>query len=933
MKATDEFWKRKLMAFLHDPPCKALDIGQHERMARDFCRRAIPEMTESDWDTFKGIKDADWTGSAADRFVFPQRKCSSKFTGQRGKTFLHPLGGGEYVIDQMPTAARAEELLAHSMGGIETPDFRSRFFLYWRRWMENTVLQPGGQALAYFPADTRIPDHTIWNHIALVSALQACRNEDLVIDPAFLIFQIGPVQDFISQARSTRDLWSASYLLSWLTAHAIKAVTDEIGPDCIISPALRGQGIFDALHREEIYDQILFQSDDRGHRETLWERMYLDGNLNNRDKMARRLLNPSLPNRFVAIVPAPKAKELGQAAEKSTRDELKRIADFSFSQFIQLAKSTEAERLNWKKRWDKQVELFPRITWTAVPWLDDIPSALNKFQGLPVNLAPSEWNPARIINTYHRLATEIIPHEDRDSRYYRSPDRKKELKNPGFLWSLNYHWADYLASARRNTRNFPQFKTDPNQAGAVKDSLTGREEIIGNEKYWQKIREPKSDGPVFRATEGPYGALTIIKRLWCHPKFAKVQGSLLSQLDIREEDFRAVIRFDSVPEIANRNPEGSRKKDSGEDTPNNPYVAVISLDGDEMGKWLSGMKLPPFLDQITGKAQEYIGEHLDKNHIDRKLPRLLTPSFHMQFSEAVSNFANYIVAPIIDQYQGQLIYAGGDDILAIVPATVALACAQSLRKAFQGSNGTARPGFLLTEDGLEVCVPGPRADLSCGIAIAHCDHPLQAIVREAGAAEKRAKTPPERGGWGRGAFAISLLKRGGETIHWGAKWEVDNGETAFQPLDLFDFYNRLREKRSDQRNEKLSSRFPYALASLLAPYRLNVSAFQEKKTILTNVPDFNAAEVIKLELGHIITQQGTWEHDDPERCEFTKLCENYLDHLGQYPPGKSGEETSTRYGDFIGLFLTAAFLGRGRSEVDDRVGTKIRIEEEAKYND
>lgn len=40
---------------------------------------------------------------------------------------------------------------------------------------------------------------------------------------SLLKFQIGPVQDFIAAARSTRDLWSGSYLLSWLVAAGIKA--------------------------------------------------------------------------------------------------------------------------------------------------------------------------------------------------------------------------------------------------------------------------------------------------------------------------------------------------------------------------------------------------------------------------------------------------------------------------------------------------------------------------------------------------------------------------------------------------------------------------------------------------------------------------------------------------------------------------------------
>ncbi len=43
-----------------------------------------------------------------------------------------------------------------------------------------------------------------------------------------LKLQIGPVQDFIAQARSTRDLWSGSYLLSWLMAAAINALFQEL---------------------------------------------------------------------------------------------------------------------------------------------------------------------------------------------------------------------------------------------------------------------------------------------------------------------------------------------------------------------------------------------------------------------------------------------------------------------------------------------------------------------------------------------------------------------------------------------------------------------------------------------------------------------------------------------------------------------------------
>ena len=39
-------------------------------------------------------------------------------------------------------------------------------------------------------------------------------------EKSLVLFQAGPVQPFIAAARSTRDLWSGSYMLSWLMAAA-----------------------------------------------------------------------------------------------------------------------------------------------------------------------------------------------------------------------------------------------------------------------------------------------------------------------------------------------------------------------------------------------------------------------------------------------------------------------------------------------------------------------------------------------------------------------------------------------------------------------------------------------------------------------------------------------------------------------------------------
>ena len=72
-----------------------------------------------------------------------------------------------------------------------------------------------------------------------------------------LKLQIGPVQDFIAQARTTRDLWSGSYLLSWLMATGLSKLAERLGGNsaakgAIIFPSVEAQPLFDLLAQGKI---------------------------------------------------------------------------------------------------------------------------------------------------------------------------------------------------------------------------------------------------------------------------------------------------------------------------------------------------------------------------------------------------------------------------------------------------------------------------------------------------------------------------------------------------------------------------------------------------------------------------------------------------------------------------------------------------------
>jgi CRISPR/Cas system-associated protein Cas10 (large subunit of type III CRISPR-Cas system) len=318
------------------------------------------------------------------------------------------------------------------------------------------------------------------------------------------------------------------------------------------------------------------------------------------------------------------------------------------------------------------------------------------------------------------------------------------------------------------------------------------------------------------------------------------------------------------------------------------YVAVLAFDGDRMGQWLSGENTPPLAGQFSPEARDAFKEKA------REIQRPLAPTYHLQFSEALANFAIYLARPVVEHFDGQLIYAGGDDVLAMLPAAGALDCAEALRAAFQGAprlmemapghfdvqgeNG----GFVRLVNPPEgqptwpLIVPGPRAEASVGLAIGHMHAPLQGLVRAAREAEQRAKSA-----LGRKAFAVNVYKRSGEILAWGGKWDAG-------ALPLFRAF-LARSKAGE-----ISGKFAYALDELIAPYRNTGS--------LRDAQGFDVKRVASLDLERVLDRQiGDKAKKATIVEELRTLARNYLHHL----------DDKKVAGDFPLLFRTAAFILRG----------------------
>jgi CRISPR-associated protein Cmr2 len=859
-------WKRKLAAYLHDPPHKPVGIRDHEQQRDSFLNRF--GLTAEDMAAFE--RSADWQAAAADRLIFPDPAKSGLRVDWKESSmeFRHPLGGGQLTADAFPpTAEQLETELTRALEAAaltDGEDWRRKFIVGWRLWPELAAREKNAH-FACLVADTRIPDHTLWHHNALAAAFTACEGK-----PAFLLFQIGPVQDFIAQARKTQDLWSGSYLLSFLIAQAMLAIAEEIGPDAIVFPQLRGLPLAD-FH--------------------WWKRGYL-GDQKLCASHKNELLTPNLPNRFLALIPAHRGNELARLAEDAVRQAWVKIAD-SVKAF--LTAQLNGQCPGWDKHWDAQIARFPVVDWVVHAWTDSAAALDAAARGTPPLHGGWNKHPLRLAQ---RWAEEFIPGNHRESYGPRS--------NAGFAWALHYAATDWKFAARKNARAFAPWQTGGRLEadGVPKDHLDGRNEVLGgpdHERFWETLRKrcPRQ----FKGSQ-LYGALSVIKRLW--PETYLPDALDLDRARPVFEPVDAIAQIDDAIE--------------GGDEDAEVYYAVLAMDGDDMGQWVSGGKAAPLVNSLAAQAQDYFRQHWDPTRSGVKadqVQRPLSPGYHAALSEALSNFSLYCAGPIVRAFGGQLIYAGGDDVLAMLPARNALDCAQALQLAFRGAKPEAVDAHDPTEvkrvltdlfdyslhvDGFltlkkteradvgrathlkpnwPLMVMGPQATVSVGIAIGHIRSPMQDIIQAARDAEKAAKSVP-----GKGAFCLNVLKRSGEAVGFAARWQSG----------VVSVWGELEAGIHD-----LSSRFAHRYAQLLKPLLL---ASRDP----SNPPDPSAAtwqktwtetlrEAVTAELAHVLRQQS---ENRQTRAKARKLAQTWVSALA--------DALSPR--DYLHFWLAWAFVSR-----------------------
>lgn len=502
-----------------------------------------------------------------------------------------------------------------------------------------------------------------------------------------LHFTIGPVQSFVEQARRTSDLWAGSFLLSWLSGKAMKAVTDAGGE--VIFPVVKDDPLFKAITH---------------------------------DTPAMGPAVGSLPNRFKARVPEDfDGKRCCDAVLNAWRNLADKLWDAVVQPVAEQGRDT-------RTIWCRQVEGFWDMAWVIGPDPGDRDRSdhawLDRRKNWRTYRPPEEpGDHCMLMGDWQELSGFIRAQKRQKQDEFWRALRERVVARTGNPLALDEN--ERLCAIALIKRLFVFQANDvlgwtPSWNGvSVKWPSTPRLAATGWLKYaWQHANaEARSYVAVAKDTKGklpepevePGNELSTVAGHLLHP----------SGIEYAHEDELGSVSRDALREayksLRNRVEEPSA------------FYALLLMDGDQVG-------------------------------------RLLRERGEDAVSKGLSRFAGK-VDDILREHDGHTVYAGGDDVLALLPLEGALPAALALREAYRAAFDNDQ-----------------GATISGALVFAHFHVPLRHVLREA----HRQLDDVAKEENGRDSLAVCVLTQGGVTRRWVSTW-CDPDQTFRPSAELADF--------------------------------------------------------------------------------------------------------------------------------------------------
>ena len=501
-------------------------------------------------------------------------------------------------------------------------------------------------------------------------------------------FALGPVQEFIAQARRTRDFWAGSFLLSWLAGVAMLAVEKQGGKM----------------------------------RRPLPLRDYLDWLVGEGKGEPPR--QGCIPNRFVA--------EIGEEFDSKLVAEAVREAWQALAERIWEGELKNHTGTKVYDTWRRQVDNFWEIQWAISSGPDE--DVLDRRKSWRTHFhRPEPGAKCTLMGNWQELSGES---NKEDAEQFWEPLREKLGLDPDKKERLCAIAAIKRQLARHFNKDFSitllPGRLDLKLKGWNLDASVPSVYYMVAVPWLIRILEKTADVSLLEGVHSAARAIGIcyseqhshIPRLAAIYKEREFPSQFLADLD-------ASVFFDSELNDTDLYPDRDKIGALREalralkvQKPA-PYYALLAMDVDKLGGNLS--------------------------------PEL---------SKAVSEFTTKHVPGIVaEQHHGFLVYAGGDDLLALLPLDTALPCAAALHKAYVDS--TKRHGVDST--------------ISAAVLFAHVKVSLGKVIEDVRDLLKRVA----KDGCGRDALAVRTWNPGGSNLEWGLPWSEaldEAGNVVIQAL-------------------------------------------------------------------------------------------------------------------------------------------------------
>ena len=494
-------------------------------------------------------------------------------------------------------------------------------------------------------------------------------------------FTLGPVQSFVAQARRTRDFWAGSFILSYLSAVAMKAVQKQGGT--LLFPAAN--------------DRFL---------------SWLEGRPAGG---AERPTQGEVPNRFKARVEQGFDPDL---VARSVRLAWTELAELVWRR--DLSRHAES-RPETQEIWRRQVEGFWEIVWALSH--DEAASDLIERRKHWRSFLPGDESGTKcmLMDGYQELSGEIAPDAEAQEEFWR-PVRRRcglDLREGEQLCAMAF-------IKRRFARHFARFEApmpgDWTLRGWPLPTAVPSVPYMAVAPWLAQVvyAAPPEKLHRFEQLAAELGETASERPLTCVRRAQQETRKDIGKFSSLSGDLFFEETLDNPRRYADRQQAGRLKRalldlrrSCSDIDPPSPFYAVLLMDGDCLGRLMR------------------VIEH------------------QAAISQALERFTRR-VPEIVSEHSGFLVYAGGDDVLALLPLEDALGCAQALRRNYlQAFEGT-----------------GVDSTISGAIEYAHIHVPLARVLGGAhGLLDGLAKD-----GRGRDAIAARVWTPGGKTFEWALPW-------------------------------------------------------------------------------------------------------------------------------------------------------------------